>query len=259
MNSLQRYYLNNFLDADRQEGYDLMVGHAAFSNCIGEFPVNLGAGTKVNPLTHHTSSLSGGTRETILSIAIRGSAYQDREDLRNRLEDSRISKQIPGTPSDHFPPALDLRWLPGDLQAQVRNQANEKVSHRDNNSGDEADTRTKSKTKREKGGFNSQEALKAIDERSVAENPWWTKSVGNWLVINKDDGQDTSRSIVAESSQHRSQVILTPIQLATVLLLGLRAPIMLGSLAVVILSFVYLPECIKHDIEEIFSFAKSLF
>ena len=32
MNSLQRYYLNNFLDADRQEGMDLLVGYANFSN-----------------------------------------------------------------------------------------------------------------------------------------------------------------------------------------------------------------------------------
>ena len=32
MNSLQRYYLNNFIDADRQEGIDLLVGDAEFNS-----------------------------------------------------------------------------------------------------------------------------------------------------------------------------------------------------------------------------------
>jgi hypothetical protein len=34
MNSVQRYYLNNFLDADRQEGMDLLTGHQRFSNAV---------------------------------------------------------------------------------------------------------------------------------------------------------------------------------------------------------------------------------
>ena len=253
MNSLQRYYLNNFLDADRQEGYDLMVGHAAFSNVIEEVLFNLGDATKVNPLTHHSLSLFGGTRENMLGDVVQGSTYQNREDLRKRLEEIGISKEIPGSTSDQFSSAQDLRWLPGDLQDQVRNQAKELVSNRDKMSKDTADPRMITRTKRDKGGFSSQEALKAIDERSIAELPWWTKSDGDWLVIDDDEDEKggTAHSVIAESSQHRSQVILTPIQLALVLLLGLRAPIILSSLAVAVLSFVYLPECIKHDIEEL--------
>ncbi|OEU19324.1 hypothetical protein FRACYDRAFT_167624, partial [Fragilariopsis cylindrus CCMP1102] len=112
MNSLQRYYLNNFLDADRQEGYDLMVGHAAFSNVIEEVLFNLGDATKVNPLTHHSLSLLGGTRENMLGDVVQGSTYQNREDLRKRLEEIGISKEIPGSTSDQFSSAQDLRWLP---------------------------------------------------------------------------------------------------------------------------------------------------
>ena len=41
MNSLQRYYLNNFMDADRQEGVDLLVGHADFSTDDSFDPVSL--------------------------------------------------------------------------------------------------------------------------------------------------------------------------------------------------------------------------
>ena len=32
VNSLQRYYVNNFIDADRQEGMDLLVGDAEFNS-----------------------------------------------------------------------------------------------------------------------------------------------------------------------------------------------------------------------------------
>ena len=34
VNSLQRYYVNNFIDADRQEGMDLLVGDAEFNNDV---------------------------------------------------------------------------------------------------------------------------------------------------------------------------------------------------------------------------------
>merc|ERR1711862_73951 len=34
INSLQRYYLNNFLDADKQEGIDLMTGYIPFTDTI---------------------------------------------------------------------------------------------------------------------------------------------------------------------------------------------------------------------------------
>ena len=39
-------------------------------------------------------------------------------------------------------------------------------------------------------------------------------------------------------------------ELAMVLYVGLKAPTALGAMTVAILSFVYLPECIRHDYQQ---------
>ena len=227
MNSLQRYYLNNFLDADRQEGYDLLVGHATFSNVIEEDSIvdddeeSKDSSTSSNPFL----SFLGSTRENILSDVVKGSSYDDREDLRKRLEEIGISKQ----------PDLDLRWLPGDLQMQVRGRAAEGTIE---DNADEKET--------ESASF-SQQAMKDLDERSHVELPWWTQTGESWLKV---DAEDDKQVAINEASQHQGQVIVTPLQLAVVFYLGLRAPTVLGSIALAILSFVYLPECIQHDYEQ---------
>ena len=243
MNSLHRYYKNNFLDSDRQEGYDLMVGHASFSNVIQyKYPSNVNDRTIINKSSsksaHQFLSLLGGTKEIPSSSS----------------SNDRISNSLP------------LRWLPGDLQAQMRNQAKKiaPVNRNHTNNNEESNTGIESQEK--KGGFCFKEAIRAIDERSVAEKTWWAKSLGGWLIIDGNDDdivEDNERnslcSTVAESSQHKSQIILTPIELALVLVLGLQAPIMLSSLVIIVLSYVYMPECIKHDTERMFDFVDKIF
>ena len=249
MNSLQRYYLNNFLDADRQEGYDLLVGHAIFSNVIEqEYPVDDDDEATEATTNASNSPLTflGATREGILSDVVKGSSYQDREDLRDRLEEIGISRQ---------PPDLDLRWLPGDLQTQVRDQAGEAPPNHEEN-----DVTHASVTAINEGSFSSQQAMKAIDERSHVESPWWSNSDEDWLQVGSEDDCDDDEAqgdngiAINESSQHRGQFILTPVQLAMVLYLGLKTPTILGSLALAILCFVYLPDCIQHDYEQQKSF-----
>jgi len=87
MNSLQRYYLNNFLDADRQEGMDLMVGYADFS-----------MDDSVDP-----DSLQEMARSLLLS-----SSDETRFAKRRRIAASR---------------GLEMRWLPGDLQSHMKSYA----------------------------------------------------------------------------------------------------------------------------------------
>ena len=229
MNSLQRYYLNNFLDADRQEGYDLLVGHAVFSNVIDEDPVEDQEIETTKDTSRPFSSFLGASRESLMSDVVKGSAFENREDLRERLEEIGLSKQ----------PDLDLRWLPGDLQTQVRDQASEGQE-----SGDEEKDTAPTSTKET---FSSQQAMKGIDERSHAELPWWTKSEEGWLEVGATEDDEAT---INELSQHKGQVIVTPLQLAVVFYMGLKAPTILGGLALAILSFVYLPECIKHDYEQ---------
>ena len=91
MNSLQRYYLNNFLDADRQEGMDLMVGYADFSTDDSFVPVSLQK-----------------TRSLLLS-----SSEESKYALMKQRKRRRIS-EVRG---------LDLRWLPGDLQSHMKSHA----------------------------------------------------------------------------------------------------------------------------------------
>jgi hypothetical protein len=89
MNSLQRYYLNNFLDADRQEGMDLMVGHADFSTDDSFDPVSLEK-----------------ARSLLLS-----SSDESKYALMKQRKRRRVSE------------GLDLRWLPGDLQSHMKSHA----------------------------------------------------------------------------------------------------------------------------------------
>eukprot|EP00536_Pseudo-nitzschia_multiseries_P017124 jgi/Psemu1/49425/gm1.49425_g len=232
MNSLQRYYLNNFLDADRQEGYDLLVGHAAFSNVLEEVPFQ-NPDTETNNAYNPSLSFMGATRESILSDLVKGSSYQHRRDLRRRLAEVGVSKQ----------PDLDLRWLPGDLQTQIRDQTSDTLT----NSVTDLDNEAKMlvDAKKNKGKFCSQQAMKAIDERSHADSPWWSKSDGDWLVV---DDQGVKRGTpVMGMNEHRSQVLLTPTHLAFVFYLGFKAPSLLVGVTTLILSFIYFPECIKHD------------
>ena len=167
-----------------------------------------------------------------MSDVVQGSSYENREHVRKRLEEIGVSKQ----------PDLDLRWLPGDLQTQVRGQASETLPN------EESDAQRDGVPTPATGSFSSQLAMKGIDERSHVELPWWTKSEEGWLEVDNDDEDEGSTNEL--SSQHKSQAIVTPLQLAVVFYMGLKAPTALGSIALAILSFVYLPECIKHDYEQ---------
>ncbi len=231
MNSLQRYYLNNFLDADRQEGYDLLVGHAAFSNVIDEDLIEAGEAESAEDSSNPFLSFLGASRGSLMNDVVQGSSYENREDVRKRLEEIGVSKQ----------PDLDLRWLPGDLQRQVRGQASEASPNEESNhQQDGVPTPTT-------GTFSSQLAMKGIDERSHIELPWWTKSEEGWLEVDNNEDEGATNEL---ASQHKSQAIVTPLQLAVVFYMGLKAPTALGGIALAILSFVYLPECIKNDYEQ---------
>jgi hypothetical protein len=87
MNSLQRYYLNNFLDADRQEGMDLLTGYADFT-----------MDDSVDP-----DAVQNVAQSLLLSLS-----DDKRFAKRRRLAASR---------------GLEMRWLPGDLQSHMKSHA----------------------------------------------------------------------------------------------------------------------------------------
>jgi hypothetical protein len=247
MNSLQRYYLNNFLDADRQEGYDLMVGYTNFSN-VGEIPLEMeevafpegcnddgpdtdgtGSSNLVVGVRHLTTSIRESARGEMLKDVLQGANYQNREDVRCRLADIGIVNGALGDP-------LELRWLPGDLQTHVRSLADEWSSLSNSMNGANAG-RAKNGIYVPEDGFHSKAALKAIDERSTQISPWWTHTTKNWLSVD-----------IASDPRHPSSIVPTNIlSMMLVVILGSKSPNLLARLALAILSFVYLPTCVHDD------------
>ena len=129
MNSLQRYYLNNFLDADRQEGMDLLTGYADFS-----------IDDSVDP---------DEVRNTALSMLLSSS------------DEKQIAKRRRLAASS----ALEMRWLPGDLQSHMKSHA---------------------------WGVNKEtkETLEAMEHRAASDDPWWVAEETS-SGENSDDEDDS--------------------------------------------------------------------
>ena len=98
MNSLQRYYLNNFIDADRQEGMDLLVGSTDFN----VMPTNDGIDDE-------------STRVFVMQELERSG------NKRRGFDDSHARIKVRPDGSDSR--KLSLKWLPGDLRHHMRNEA----------------------------------------------------------------------------------------------------------------------------------------
>lgn len=138
MNSLQRYYKNNFLDADRQEGIDLMTGNRPFSGI--EKTETMGDVQKSDDL----KSLSSDVAQIPVHEAVRR-IFLGIDKRREELESERsyVPINIKGGATDGKR-KWGLGWLPGDLQAQVNS-------------------------------LNSKE-LETMDQRAASTAPWWVGS-----------------------------------------------------------------------------------
>jgi hypothetical protein len=110
-------------------------------------------------------------------------------------------------------------------------------------------------------GFSSQKALKAIDERAVADLPWWAESAGTKDWLECDGHQETESTVIANDYHYNSRFnvnLTNPLLLAIVLLLGTKSPSFLASTVLVLLSFVYLPSVIISDWNQQRSFVSGL-
>ena len=144
LNSVQRYYLNNFLDSDRQEGIDLLTGKEVFSN-VNErvhYDIISDQNDHVRGMSIHDATRQVGVNEFIHAKQ----SQDDRDHVRIKV---KRSKKFGKSPRH-----LDLRWLPGDLQLQVRNL----FTFSDQLSDDH------------------KESLKDIDFRASSDMPWWVLS-----------------------------------------------------------------------------------
>lgn len=106
VNSLTRYYLNNFADVDRQEGIDLMTCSVPFST-VDDTSINLSGG-----------EIHRG-RMSLLSQAEHHESWRkvsDRDNINRSNQTSQLYED------------LDLRWLPGDLKDLVKELSRIKLS-----------------------------------------------------------------------------------------------------------------------------------
>jgi len=179
MNSLQRYYLNNFLDADRQEGIDLMVGYAHFAiepdaDQIDEKHLIATNRKLVMPSSATAESLLSYSHDSASDVEDESEYFpiEQRMSLENRL------RNIGGGSIPGHRQGLDLRWLPGDLQSQMKSQATA-TSHRSNQS--------------------ISDALEAMDRRSATDQPWW--------VVPSDADNEKPTHDLSTSSPNAGHVI----------------------------------------------------
>jgi len=175
MNSLQRYYLNNFLDADRQEGMDLLVGFQPFGFAEGLLHDDRsleGARTKPN---FDGISIQEAARRALLGVYDTVEDFGDDNHARIKVRGRHHDKVTGPVPVGGAigRPQLDLRWLAGDLQTHVRSIVSSELCDFP-------------------GSLSSQEALQALDSRSSSYMPWW-------VVPDTSDGEET------ESAAARSQ------------------------------------------------------
>lgn len=203
LNSVQRYYLNNFLDADRQEGIDLMTGYQTF-RLLGqnEEPSDydrMAAAT----LLHSKFSIEDAARQVLYGVDDNGDSSNESTHSRIKVR-SRKNKEFVGRSSTG-----DFLWLPGDLQSHFRSSIERLpvLSRR----------------------FSSTQALKEIDRRSTSSLPWWI------------DSEDESRSgnvvsVMEKNSMNHAGYIFgaivagtqAPLTLAT-LVLGVTGSVTLGG------------------------------
>lgn len=193
------FLLYSFLDADRQEGMDLLVGFANFSH------------TNQDP----SSSSKQSTRHGLLASLL------ESKDLNPSLKELGLDEST-----------LDLRWVPGDLQAHFRSKSEDSATVK----ADEKEPTTNFK-------FSPFKALKAIDERSTSDLPWW------WQIEDKDEDDDKSPNDLLEP--HQRHQILTRGQVFGLLFVGINAPMTLAKSVVSLVAVVYLADIVRKDLSSI--------
>jgi len=253
MNSLQRYYLNNFLDADRQEGTDLMVGYQSFSNLDDDvdddrdwYPQDQrhSTGSQLHTHTHlQGSSDASGTSLDLSTMTLQEAARQmmlgnnvfkkqddDGDKNHARIKDFKgyqphlrksLDRVVGGASVQsrrpfgrtHLARPFDLRWLPGDVQDHMRSRAMAAA---------EAD------------------ALAAMDQRAASAEPWWVV-----LDSSSDDETGDENGSVEFMDRHqeiRSNPVTKSVHAGYAMsaaLLGTRAPAWMAALVVLLVGASY--------------------
>ncbi|KAL7578756.1 hypothetical protein ACA910_015987 [Epithemia clementina (nom. ined.)] len=175
MNSVQRYYQNNFLDADRQEGIDLMLCNQDFTPRYTE-EEDMIMGEDEDDERNPMGVLQDAARSLLMgaspwaSLSPGSQAHKRRGGANGNpfpfFPNGGAFQQRQTSTSDRATPSLNFVWLPGDLRSHMQSLA--ETIH-----GNEHNTK-------------QYDLLRAMDHRAARDLPWW---VG---ASSSDDDEDTT-------------------------------------------------------------------
>lgn len=191
VNSLQRYYLNNFLDADRQEGIDLVSCHQQF-NYLDEGDEDENDMESSSPISSGGTSLRDAARQLLLGttwqeVFANSAALEDESDhVRIKVGKGKSMEESFGSRRRE----LGLLWLPGDLQTQMRELAANPPP--DNLPAE----------------FSSETLLREMDRRSSSESPWWLHAASSSDESDADDATPRQREASNDASSTNPGFIL---------------------------------------------------
>jgi SacI homology domain len=202
MNSLQRYYLNNFQDADRQEGVDLLVGYQPFTVVSNDTDVPRADDQPTGAFDVRGLSLQEAAHRAVLDY---DADQVEGEGDHVRIKVSRRRRSGKFALLSHSTPHLDLRWLPGDLQTQMRGLMAPEVTN-----------------------APPLLTLQSLEARSKLEQPWWTTSGSS------SDEEDawTQNQNVADAEAAATN---NPGYLMGAVVAGSQSPYMLATVVLAIL------------------------
>ena len=164
-------------------------------------------------------TLQEAARQMFLGGNILSSQHNDDAKHYRRIKNYKLSGGATTTQTQNNQRPLDLRWLPGDLQDQMRGRAL-------------AVGQTEDVSKE----FSSSEALAAIDRRAASDDPWW--------LVQDDTTDEEDEETPNHDEVSRSDPVTKNIHAGYVmsaLLVCTRAPLPMASLVFAMLGALYMP------------------
>ena len=158
---------DNFLDADRQKGMDLLTGFAQFDI----------------------------TLESIDYEKRQDRAFESRKDSMQRM-----NKQGSSTSSNNASSQLNLGWLPGDLEGHLRSAAmaiDESIESGSNTSSSSSSSST----------LSIQKALIDICRRTGLNNPWWVDESEQEMLLLESSSKSLQPITEESSGSNSGQLI----------------------------------------------------
>lgn len=216
MNSLQRYYFNNFLDADRQEGIDLLTRESSFTD-LDEIDVsnNQQSDNQSSSSESQPMSIQQAARRLLLgNFDLQEKVKSDQNHVRIKVKSHAKAKEIDSPKETRVLEQrnLDLRWLTGDLQDQVRDLLSRYASKDD-------------------GAFESQECLQSMNLRAATDIPWWvTEDSSSDNDGPNDDGMQPQGNFEMYDRETAAATKLA--LLAGALVVGTQAPVAMATIVI---------------------------